>query len=72
LVKLLPDYPDIKVEFIQHYYATYSRPALPPSWMVFELLSFGTVSLVYKNRTGRRLPRAFSCRPTSSFPGCMP
>jgi abortive infection bacteriophage resistance protein len=41
--------PNTQAQFIQHYYATYSRPDLPPSWMVFELLSFGTVSLVYKN-----------------------
>jgi abortive infection bacteriophage resistance protein len=32
--------------FIQHYFATYSSPALPPAWMVFEVVSFGTLSKV--------------------------
>lgn len=34
--------------FIQHYYDKYGDPELPPSWMVFEVLSFGTVSQVFK------------------------
>lgn len=37
--------------FIQHYYDKYSDPELPPSWMVFEALSFGTVSQAFKNLT---------------------
>lgn len=32
--------------FILHYYATYSSPALPPAWMTFEVVSFGTLSKV--------------------------
>lgn len=35
--------------FLEHYYSKYSRPELPPSWMLFELLSFGTVSVIYSN-----------------------
>jgi len=35
--------------FIQHYYDKYGDPPLPPSWMAFEVMSFGTVSLVFKN-----------------------
>lgn len=35
--------------FIQHYYDKYGDPELPPSWMVFEVLSFGSVSQVFKN-----------------------
>ncbi len=35
--------------YIQHYYDKYGEPDLPPSWMVFEALSFGTVSMVFKN-----------------------
>ncbi len=34
--------------FIRHYYETYGYPELPPSWMIFEVLSFGTVSQIYK------------------------
>lgn len=32
--------------FIKHYYDTYSSPALPQAWMVFEVVSFGTLSKV--------------------------
>jgi abortive infection bacteriophage resistance protein len=35
--------------FINHYYQKYSEPELPPSWMIFEVLSLGTLSKIYKN-----------------------
>jgi abortive infection bacteriophage resistance protein len=35
--------------FINHYYAKYGDPYLPPAWMVAETLSLGTCSLVYEN-----------------------
>ncbi len=35
-------------EFISHYRNKYYSPELPPSWMVFEILSFGTVSFIFK------------------------
>ena len=35
-------------EFISHYRNKYNSPELPPSWMVFEILSFGTVSFIFK------------------------
>ena len=35
--------------FIQHYHDKYTDPAFPPSWMVFEVLSLGTVSKIFKN-----------------------
>lgn len=34
--------------FIQHYKNNYNDPECPPSWMIFEVLSLGTVSLIYK------------------------
>jgi abortive infection bacteriophage resistance protein len=34
---------------IQHYYQTYSQPDMPPSWMVFESITFGTISFAYSN-----------------------
>jgi abortive infection bacteriophage resistance protein len=34
--------------FIRHYYDTYAAPELPPSWMVFETLSMGSVSYTLK------------------------
>jgi abortive infection bacteriophage resistance protein len=33
--------------YIEHYYQTYSTPDMPPSWMVFESVSFGTISIAY-------------------------
>lgn len=36
-------------EFIRHYLKTYNEPPEPPSWMVFEVLPFGTVSIVFKH-----------------------
>ncbi len=32
---------------IRHYYENYDDPAMPPLWMVFEALTFGTVSLMF-------------------------
>ncbi len=37
--------------YIEHYYQTYSSPDMPPCWMVFESVSFGTISFLYKNLT---------------------
>jgi abortive infection bacteriophage resistance protein len=34
--------------FIQHYYNAYDRPPTPPSWMLFEALPFGNVSMAVK------------------------
>ncbi|MFM7793764.1 MAG: Abi family protein, partial [Microcystis panniformis] len=33
---------------MQHYNNNYDDPEIPPSWMIFEMLSLGTVSLIYK------------------------
>ena len=35
--------------YIDHYYQTYSTSDMPPSWMVFESLNFGTISFAYMN-----------------------
>lgn len=35
--------------FIQHYYDAYNEPELPPCWMVFECISFGPISILFKN-----------------------
>ena len=37
--------------FIKHYYNKYGDPKLPPSWMVFEALTFGAVSQAFKGLT---------------------
>ena len=36
-------------DFIKTYYAKYHHPEHPPSWMVMECISFGTVSKLYAN-----------------------
>lgn len=35
--------------FINHYYANYDDPKLPPSWMLIEIMTLGTWSKVYAN-----------------------
>ena len=35
-------------DFIKHYKSKYDSPAMPPSWMSLEVLSFGTLSRMYK------------------------
>lgn len=41
--------PNNQAIFIKHYYATYSSPNLPPSWMIFEDVSFGVISRTFEN-----------------------
>jgi abortive infection bacteriophage resistance protein len=38
-----------KEVFIQHYFTKYTHPANPPGWMAMEVLSFGQLSIMYKN-----------------------
>jgi abortive infection bacteriophage resistance protein len=33
--------------FINHYFSKYTDPYLPPAWMVFEIVSLGTLSLIF-------------------------
>ena len=35
--------------FIEHYYSNYNAPELPPCWMVAEIMSIGTWSLVFSH-----------------------
>ncbi len=44
----LPESPHQEV-FINHYYAKYGEPHLPPSWMVMEIFSLGSLSRLYAN-----------------------
>lgn len=53
-----------KTLFIKHYTASYRTPELPPCWMVFETLSLGAVSSLYKNLvvTNRKsIEKAYRC-----------
>lgn len=45
------DKPDKQESFIKHYYDNYQKPDFPPSWMIMEVLTFGTVSILYSNLT---------------------
>ncbi len=38
-----------KEKFLEHYYDKYQHPDLPPSWMVFETLTFGQIVFLFKN-----------------------
>lgn len=46
--------------FCRHYYNSYSEPELPPSWMVMEVISFGTLSQVYSHLTNKEDQKAIS------------
>jgi len=48
LVKLNEEYNRSDEKFIQEFRLKYSDP-LPPSWMMLELTSFGTLSQIYRN-----------------------
>jgi len=38
-----------KTQFLNHYYQKYGGPEFPPSWMLFQILSFGFASKLFKN-----------------------
>ena len=50
-------------DFIKHYKTKYDTPAMPPSWMSLEVVSFGTLSRLYKllNKSAdkRQVARSF-------------
>jgi len=48
--------------FIHHYYETYSHPDLPPSWMVVEVMSLGTLSSIYASLASRDMQKII-CQP---------
>ncbi len=41
-------------EFCQHYFTKYTKPYLPPSWMLTEVLSIGTWSNIFANLKNRQ------------------
>jgi len=44
--------------FIHHYYETYCHPDLPPSWMVLEVMSLGTLSTIYASLASRDMQKS--------------
>ena len=54
--------------FIKHYITNYNKPANPPSWMCFELLTIGELSHIYRglknNADKKRIADFFEVHPT--------
>jgi abortive infection bacteriophage resistance protein len=44
--------------FCRHYFSKYDQPELPPSWMVMEVISFGTLSHVFSYLQNREDQKA--------------
>lgn len=55
LAKLTTETERSRETYIKHYRNTYSDPALPPAWMVAEMMSFGQLSRWYSNLSDRAL-----------------
>ncbi len=55
LAKLAGDVGRSKETYIKHYLDKYHSPALPPVWMVSEMMSFGQMSRWYSNLNDRSL-----------------
>ncbi len=55
-------------EIIKHFYNKYSSPEYPPSWMVFEILSFGQLSKIYKNLVDRDFVKIIVKRLSIPYP----
>ncbi|MCD8207496.1 MAG: Abi family protein [Bacteroidales bacterium] len=62
-------------DFISHYKETYSEPVLPPCWMTFEVLSFGTLSRLYqalkKSPEKRKVAHSYGIADLSIFENWM-
>jgi abortive infection bacteriophage resistance protein len=54
--------------YIKHYITNYTKPANPPSWMCFELLTIGELSHIYRglknNADKKRIADFFDVHPT--------
>ena len=55
LVKLASQVGSSRETYIKHYRETYDSPALPPVWMVAEMMSFGQLSRWFSNLADRSL-----------------
>jgi abortive infection bacteriophage resistance protein len=55
LAKLAGDIGGSRETYIKHYRNNYDSPALPPVWMVAEMMSFGQLSRWYSNLADRAL-----------------
>ncbi|MDO4644141.1 MAG: Abi family protein [Cardiobacteriaceae bacterium] len=44
-----------KENFLRHYITTYDEPALPPAWMMFEMLTFGELRYLYNQLKPNKL-----------------
>lgn len=55
LAKLAKDVGESNETYVDHYRRTYREPALPPVWMVAEMMSFGQLSRWYSSLADRSL-----------------
>lgn len=55
LGRLASDVGTARETYIKHYRQTYDEPAMPPVWMVAEMMSFGQLSRWYSNLKDRAL-----------------
>lgn len=58
--KLANDISKSSETYIRHYRQTYSKPSLPPVWMVAEMMTFGQISRWYSNLSDRALRNAIA------------
>jgi abortive infection bacteriophage resistance protein len=47
-----------RTPFLNHYFQKYNSPPLPPSWMISEVLSLGTVSRAYRDLKHKNVQKA--------------
>ena len=55
--------------FLKHYFRKYHLPEYPPSWIIIECLSFGSIRLLFKNikkmNDKSKICKIFGVRPTT-------
>lgn len=55
-----------KEQFIAHYNSKYNNPPRPPSWMIFEIITFGTLSNIFaqlnEDQAKKRIAKKFGLR----------
>lgn len=56
--------------FLKSYYQKYNQPDIPPSWMMAEVMSFGTWSSLFANLKSRQVQRSI-CAPFDIDPRIM-
>jgi abortive infection bacteriophage resistance protein len=58
MIKVTEELQRSKENFILHYRSKYTNPVNPPAWMALEVLSFGQLSIMYKNLKANEAKKA--------------